>query len=95
MIIDESLSPVYTSVLLIALNVLLLALFTGLARALMGPTLEDRFSALLLLGSSGIGILFILALLFQLPALYDVALIVALLAVVMTVALTRRHKTND
>lgn len=81
--------------LLIALNLLLLSLIIGLLRAWLGPGVEDRFSAILLLGTGGVAILFILALLLQVTALYDVALVLALLAVVGTVALTRSEQSDD
>ena len=80
--------------LLVALVVLLVTLVIGLLRALIGPSLEDRFTALLLLGSSGVGVLFLLALLLQRSALFDVALVLALLAVVITVALTREERAD-
>jgi multicomponent Na+:H+ antiporter subunit F len=80
--------------LLVALNLLLLSLFIGLVRAWRGPTAEDRFSAILLMGTGGVAILFILGLLLQLQALYDVALVLALLAVVGTVALIQSGKPD-
>ena len=43
----------------------------------------------------GVAILFILAILLQVEALYDVALVLALLAVVGTVALTQSEKSHD
>lgn len=80
---------VLTLCLVLALAALLLTMLVGLLRALIGPSMQDRFTALLLLGSSGVGVLFLLALLLQRSALFDVALVLALLAVVITVALTR------
>jgi multicomponent Na+:H+ antiporter subunit F len=62
-----------------------------LVRALRGPSLEDRLTSVLLLGSGGVGLLFLLSVLLQVPALIDVALVLALLAAVVTVALTRRE----
>ncbi len=84
-----------TIALLIALNLLLLSLLIGLFRAWLGPSVEDRFSAVLLMGTGGVAMLFILALLLQVTALYDVALVLALLAVVGTVALTQSENTHD
>ena len=81
--------------LLVALNLLLLSLFIGFVRAWLGPTVEDRFSAILLVGTGGVAILLILAILLKLEALYDVALVLALLAVVGTVALTQSEKQHD
>ena len=84
---------ILTIALLVALNLLLLSLFIGFIRAWLGPTVEDRFSAILLIGTGGVAILLIMAILLQLEALYDVALVLALLAVVGTVALTQSEKT--
>ncbi len=84
-----------TIALLIALNLLLLSLLIGLFRAWLGPSVEDRFSAVLLMGTGGVAMLFILALLLQVTALYDVALVLALLAVVGTVALTQSENRHD
>ncbi len=92
---NDTLTSILTIALLIALNLLMLSLLIGLARAWLGPSVEDRFSAILLLGTGGVAILFILAILLQISALYDVALVLALLAVVGTVALTQSEKSYD
>lgn len=92
---EHMLTPAVETALSLALLVLLLSLMVGLYRAWQGPTTEDRFCALLLISSGGIGIMFLLALLLQLPALYDTALVLSLLAVVISVALTRRQETKD
>lgn len=92
---NDALSPTMTMFLLSALNLLLLSLFIGLIRAWIGPSVQDRFSAVLLLGTGGVAILFMLAILLQLEALYDVALVLALLAVVGTVALTQSENNHD
>ena len=84
-----------TIALLVALNILLLSLLMGLIRAWTGPSVVDRFSAILLIGTGGVAILLIMAILLQVDALYDVALILALLAVVGTVALTQSEKRHD
>lgn len=82
--------------LLIALLGLLVLMLLGLVRAWAGPLIQDRFTALMLVGSSGVGMLILLAVLLGQPALYDVALVLALLAVVIAVALTREeHTRND
>ncbi len=92
---NDTLTSILTIALLIALNLLMLSMLIGLARAWLGPSVEDRFSAILLLGTGGVAILFILAILLQVEALYDVALVLALLAVVGTVALTQSEKSHD
>lgn len=88
-------TSVLTIALLIALNLLLLSLLIGLFRAWLGPSVEDRFSAILLMGTGGVAILLLLAILLQAAALYDVALVLALLAVVGTVALTQSESSHD
>ena len=88
-------TSILTIALLIALNFLLLSLFIGLFRAWLGPSVEDRFSAILLMGTAGVAMLLILSKLLQITALYDVALVLALLAVVGTVALTKSESHHD
>ena len=88
-------TSILTIALLIALNLLLLSLLIGLFRAWLGPSAEDRFSAVFLMGTGGVAILLILAILLQITALYDVALVLALLAVVGTVALTQSESNHD
>ena len=88
-------SSILTIALLSAVIVLLLSLFIGLIRAWLGPSVEDRFSAVLLIGTGGVAILMILAIVLQISALYDVALVLALLAVVGTVALIQSERTHD
>ncbi len=95
MSIDPALSSLLTTALLISLVVLLATLVIGLGRAIVGPSVEDRFSSLLLLGSGGVAHLLLLAALLETTALYDVALVLAMLATVMTVALSRRSMSHD
>ena len=95
MISSGTSTSILTIALLIALNLLLISLLIGLFRAWLGPSVEDRFSAILLLGTGGVAMLLILAILLQIPALYDVALVLALLAVVGTVALTQSGSNHD
>ncbi len=92
---NDTLTSLMTIFLLVALNLLVLSLLIGLIRAWLGPSAQDRFSSVLLLGTGGVAILFILAILLQLEALYDVALVLALLAVVGTVALTQSENNHD
>ena len=81
--------------MLVATLVLLLSLALGLLRALRGPSLEDRMLSVQLLGTGGVALLMLLAELLRLPALLDVALILALLAAVAAAALTRREVNHD
>jgi len=84
-----------TSVLLIALVLLLLTLLIGLARTFIGPSLQDRMLSVQLLGTGGVALLLLMATLFGASALIDVALVLALLAAVAAAALTRRGVQGD
>lgn len=95
MMSGDAATSVLTIALLIALNLLLFSLLIGLFRAWLGPSVEDRFSAILLIGTGGVAILLILGILLQITGLYDVALVLALLAVVGTVALTQSESNHD
>jgi len=69
---------------------LLLTLVAGLWRILRGPTAADRMMAAQLFGTTAVACLLLLAQAFETPALRDVALVFALLAVVTAVAFVRR-----
>jgi multicomponent Na+:H+ antiporter subunit F len=69
---------------------LLLALFGGMWRAVIGPTAADRLVAVQVLGTLGIGILLLLARLLDQPAARDAALLMALLSLVVTLTFLRR-----
>jgi len=69
---------------------LLLNILAGLVRVLRGPTSTDRLMAAQLFGTTGVAILLLLGEVFAEPALRNVALIFALLAVLATVAFVRR-----
>lgn len=78
--------------LLIAALVLLGGMATGLIRIVIGPTHSDRMMAAQLMGTSGIGVLLLLAPVVRIPALVDVSLVFALLAAVGIAAFTRRRQ---
>lgn len=78
-------------ILLACTLLLLFTLLLGLARAIIGPTLQDRLLSVQLLGTGGVAALLLLSALLALPALLDVALVLALLASVAAAALTRRE----
>ena len=80
-----------TVFLLSTLTILALTVVLGLVRAVQGPSLGDRLTSVLLLGTSGIAMLFLLASLLQMTALIDVALVLALLSAVVSAALTREE----
>jgi multicomponent Na+:H+ antiporter subunit F len=69
---------------------LLANLLAALIRAARGPTAADRMLAALLFGTSGVGVLLLLAHAGGGSALVDVALVLALLAAIAGVAFVRR-----
>ena len=71
---------------------LLLTLAGGLARVALGPTAADRMLAAQLFGTTGVGILLLFAEASGTGALRDVALVLALLAALSTVAFVRRGR---
>ncbi len=78
-----------TLMLWATLSILMLLLIGGLVRVAWGPTLPDRLSATLLMGTAGTAILLVLSVALAMPALVDAALVLVLLAVVSAVALSR------
>jgi multicomponent Na+:H+ antiporter subunit F len=70
-------------------------LLVALLAAARGPTPADRMLMALLFGTTGTGILVVLALLMQLPALIDVALVLALLAAIGGFAFAKRAWSGD
>jgi len=83
------------TLLLTAAVLLLVTLITGLVRALIGPSLQDRMLSIQLLGTGGVALLILLGLLLKIEALVDTALVLALLAAVAAAALTRRETPHD
>jgi multicomponent Na+:H+ antiporter subunit F len=72
--------------LYIAVPLLSLAILLALLRLLFGPSAPDRVIALDLIATFGIGVVTIEALAFDEPVFIDVALILALVAFLGTVA---------
>jgi multicomponent Na+:H+ antiporter subunit F len=72
---------------------LLLTLAAGFWRVHRGPTAADRMLAAQLFGTTSAAILLLLAEALSLPALRDVALVLALLAVIAVIAFTTSVKT--
>ncbi|WP_028238261.1 monovalent cation/H+ antiporter complex subunit F [Stutzerimonas azotifigens] len=68
---------------------LLLTMALGLWRVLRGPGRVDRLQAVQLCGTSGTALLLVLAQALQAPALRDVALVLALLAALLSAALVQ------
>lgn len=83
-------SEAFGTVLDAAALALLLTLLTGLWRVYRGPQAEDRMLAGQLFGTTGVGILLILSVRSGVPSLRDVALVLALLAVVTVSAFVGR-----
>ena len=73
---------------------LMLSLFLGLLRVLRGPGAGDRMLATQLIGTAGVGVLLVLSLSLNQPALVDVALILALLAALAAAAFTGRQQES-
>lgn len=68
------------------LVVLLVCLIAGARRVIHGPGDADRMLSAQLLGTAAVAIMVILGRVGAMPALFDVALVMALLAVVTVVA---------
>lgn len=75
---------------LLLATLLLANLLVALVRVVRGPTAADRLLAVLLFGTTGVAVLLLLAHAGGSPALVDVALVFALLAVITGVAFTQR-----
>ena len=77
--------------LLMSIALFLLAnLVVALIAAARGPTPADRMLMALLIGTTGTGILVLLAQAMHLPARVDVALVLALLAAIGGIAFAKR-----
>lgn len=77
----------------LAISIFLLANFAvGWLRALRGPSEADTLIVAQLVGTTGVGILLLLAYALGSPALYDAALLFVLLALVTVAAFARRIK---
>ncbi|EGV17260.1 monovalent cation/H+ antiporter complex subunit F [Thiocapsa marina] len=84
------------STLLLGVALVLMAgIAAGLIRVAVGPTPSDRMMAAQLMGTSGIGVVLLLAPVLAVPALIDVALIFSLLAAVAVAAFTRRRRADN
>jgi multicomponent Na+:H+ antiporter subunit F len=80
---------VLDSFLTAAAAFLLLNVLIGLIRVVRGPSMRDRLLALLLLSTTGVAVLALLAVLTGLPALRDAALaLVALATLIVVVRVT-------
>jgi len=84
-----------TLFLSLASAVLMVSLALGLIRAFIGPAIEDRLMSAQLVGTTGAGLALLLGLLLDMPSSIDVALVLALLAAISVVALTRREQSME
>lgn len=76
--------------------ILLLSILAGLWRIWRGPTRADRLLAVQLFGTSGAAVLMLLAHTQRQPPLLDAALVLALLAAVLSIALVQLlRRRND
>jgi multicomponent Na+:H+ antiporter subunit F len=69
--------------------VLLVNLGAGFVRVVLGPSAEDRMIAALLLGTTGVALLLVLAEALDRPPIRDVALVLVLLAAVAAAVFVR------
>ena len=83
------------SLLVLVVLTLLFLLFMGMLRILKGPTDADRMMAAQLFGTQATAVLLLLSTAYDAPALVDVALVLALLAMVATVAFVRRAEYTE
>jgi len=81
--------------LLAAACLVLTTVAVGLRRILAGPGDADRVMAAQLLGTGGIAVLLLLAKATEVPALADVALVLALLAAFVSIAFARTAPGDD
>ena len=68
---------------------LVLSMLVGLIRLFLGPQPEDRVMAMQLFGTTGVAVLLLLAEALEAPAVRNVALLFALLAVLAVAAFVR------
>jgi multicomponent Na+:H+ antiporter subunit F len=81
--------------LVAAAGFVLATVAVGLVRILRGPGDDDRIMAAQLLGTGGIAVLLLLAEAMRVPAVVDVALILALLAAFVTVAFVKGASRSE
>ncbi|MCG7535096.1 MrpF/PhaF family protein [Pseudoalteromonas sp. OOF1S-7] len=79
----------------LAISILTLALLGGLWRLWLGPSKLNRILSLQLFGTIGVAILALLAVVYQQSALFNVALVLALLAPTATVILVKMGEAKS
>jgi multicomponent Na+:H+ antiporter subunit F len=83
---------VLAGLLVAAATFLLLNVLVGLARVLLGPATPDRLLGVILLGTTGVALLAVLAEVTGLPALRDTALALVALAALVVVVRVRAEE---
>ncbi|MCX7622664.1 MAG: monovalent cation/H+ antiporter complex subunit F [Thermomicrobium sp.] len=78
--------PVSSPLLVLAMVLLALALLPATVRVIRGPTVPDRVIALDLMASLVVGLLLLLGAVLRSLAIVDIALVLALIAFLSTVA---------
>jgi multicomponent Na+:H+ antiporter subunit F len=81
--------------LISAAGLILLSMAVGLVRVLHGPTSADRMMAAQLMGTGGIAGMLLLANAAAVPAVVDVALVLAVVSGFVGIAFTRAEKKPD
>lgn len=80
------------TILVVAVFVVLISVLAGLIQVWRGPTPADRMLSALLFGTGGVAILLLLAEVAAQPAFVDVALVLAILALIVSVAFVRNDR---
>ncbi|TDR52516.1 MULTISPECIES: monovalent cation/H+ antiporter complex subunit F [Halomonas] len=78
-----------STVILVSLAVMALALCLAFVRLFRGPSLPDRVVALELFSSILVGIIGVIAIATDVPSLLDVAIVMALMAFMATIGFAR------
>jgi multicomponent Na+:H+ antiporter subunit F len=81
--------------LIIAAGLILLSVAVGLVRVLYGPTSADRMMSAQLLGTGGIAGMLLLAEAADVPAVVDVALVLAVVSGFAGIAFARKGSKPD
>lgn len=75
--------------MMILASILVLSVLAGLWRVIQGPTKADRLLSVQLFGTAGAALMLVLSALAEQPAFRDAALVLALLAAVVSAALVQ------
>ena len=81
--------------MMVLICLLLATIVVGLWRGVMGPSRTDRMISVQLFGTAGTALLLLLAYQQEMPALLDVALILALLAALLSAALVQYLRSHQ